>query len=114
MQEQKITLEMLYELLKEFKNDTHQKFSDMKQDTNRRFDDMGHRFDDLNQKFDEMKCENSQRFDAIKHEIESDQEKLEEVYENQQKRIFGLNKISVAFNMCLATVISYVVSRWGQ
>jgi hypothetical protein len=117
MQEEKITLDMLYELLKEFKHESNQKFDEMKKDTNQRFNDMkqdiNRRFDDLNHKFDDNKQDVNNRFDRLENNMSADKEKLEEVYENHKKRIFGLNKLAVALNACLAFVVSYFVSRHG-
>jgi hypothetical protein len=131
MQEEKITLDMLYAFLKDFKSSTDQrfvqadkradqlekKFDDYKHDINQKIDDFkqdtNNRFSEINQKFDDHKQDMNNRFDRLENNMSADKEKLDEVYENHKKRIFGLNKLAVALNACLAFVVSYFVSRHG-
>jgi hypothetical protein len=91
--QQKITLEMLYSFLEEFRNNTNDRFKQI----DKRFDQVDNRFVQIDNRFvqadkkiDDFKKEANQRFDKLENNMSADKERLEEVYDNQQKRIFGL------------------------
>ena len=117
---QQVTLEMLYELLKDFKADTNRRFEqasdelkEFKADNNRRFEQVDKRFEQIDKRFEQIDSELKQ----IREMIREDKNKLEKVYESRNRvtvnftRSWMLASFGIAIFVSLFTAMIVIIVR---
>ena len=99
-----ITNEMLYKLLKEFKEDVHKRFEQVDkrfEQVDKRFEQVDKRFEQVDKRFEEV----DKRFGSIENNLSEDHDILMDLWKNRSKQ--NLNFTSVYF---IITLISSILA----
>jgi hypothetical protein len=107
MREETISNEVLYEMMKDFKDEVFRRFEGV----NHRFEDMnskfGDRFEDMNSKFGD-------RFENMRHDIRDLQQKVDKIYESRDKVKVDFTRAWTGVSLFMMIGVALLVSLFGR
>ncbi len=117
MEMENVTNGMLYDLIRDFKDDVNRRFAEV----DKRFEQVDRRFEqmtaEMNSRFEQITADMNSRFeqvhremDEMKEMIKEDRKKLNEVYESRDRVTVTFSRTFVGINMVLSAMVSSFVS----
>ncbi len=109
MEMENVTNGMLYDLIRDFKDDVNRRFAEVDkrfEQVDKRFEQIDKRFEQVDKRFEQLYKEMGEMREAMKE----DRNKLNEVYESRDKVTITFSRTFVGINMVLSAMVSAFIS----
>jgi archaellum component FlaC len=109
MDMENVTNGMLYELIRDFKNDVNRRFGEVDKrldGIDKRFEGIDRRFENIDVKFEQARLERME----LREMILQDRQKLNEVYEARNNVSVSFSRAFVGVSLVLSALVSAVTS----